>query len=208
MGQQGLGLRAEGQAAAGQLAVEERFLTHPVPGQDQPAEPAVPDRQREHAVQAADEIRALLLVEMDQALGVRRRPVAMPLRLQLPAQLQLVVQLAVVGHPDRTVLVRQRLGTAGHVDDREPPMPQRRRPIDVESLAVRAPVPERGRHPLQDAPVGPPSIVADVARDSAHALSVVRCPWSVVRRRHYIISMTPFRRQAEERPTRESPLPS
>ncbi len=116
-----------------QHPVEQRLLAHAVPRQDQSTPVAVPDRQREHPVEPPDEIHPFFLIEVDQALRVRRGPVTMALRLQVAPQLQLVVELAVVADPDRAVLVRHRLSTAGDVDDREPAMPQRDRAVAVDT---------------------------------------------------------------------------
>ena len=79
MAKNSLGLGAEGQAAAGQLGVKERLLPHPVPCQHQPRPGLVPDGQGEHAVEPADEIDSLFLVQVNQAFGVGNGLVNMPL---------------------------------------------------------------------------------------------------------------------------------
>ena len=73
--------------------------------------------------------------------GVRPRLEPVPVRNQLLAKLPVVVDLAVVGHRDRPVLVRHRLGAGrGEVDDRQPSMPERRAVIVVVAHAIRSAV--------------------------------------------------------------------
>ena len=66
----GFGFRAKCKAPAGKCTVIQRLLAHPVPCQNQPFSSTVPDRQREHAIQAANELRSFLFIKVDQALGV------------------------------------------------------------------------------------------------------------------------------------------
>ena len=65
--------------------------------------------------------------------------VAMAFGLELFPQLGLVVELAVVGDPDRAVLVGHRLGAAGDVDDRQPAMSERRRSVDSRNPSPSGP---------------------------------------------------------------------
>ena len=172
MGQNRLGLGAEGQPAAGQLRVEERLLAHPIAHQNQPVPPGVPDRRREHAVEPASEIEPFLFIEVDQALGVARRAVAMAFGFELFPQLELVVELAVVGDPDRAILVGHRLSAAGHVDDRQPAMPERSRSLAVKTVAVRPAMRQCGRHPLDDRAIGRLTGAIHESGDSAHEISL------------------------------------
>ena len=76
-------------------------------------------------MQPLDAARAFLLVQVDDRLGVRLRPVHVALRLELGAELAVVVDLAAEGQPDRSVLVRHRLMPGGReVDDREAAVPE------------------------------------------------------------------------------------
>ena len=61
------------------------------------------------------------------------------LGLELFAELGLVVELAVVGDPDRAVLVGHGLGAAGQVDDRQPAMPERRGTVDSRNRRRQGP---------------------------------------------------------------------
>jgi hypothetical protein len=80
----------------------------------------------EHPVQPLEAADALLLVQVDDRLGVRVRVVAVPLRLELGPDVHVVVDLAAERDPDSAVLVRHRL-MAGRpqVDDRKPSVRER-----------------------------------------------------------------------------------
>ena len=69
--------------AAGRLGVVERLDPEAIAGQEQLLATLVPDRDREHPVEALDAPRAFLLVEVDDRLGVGVRAVAVPLGLEL-----------------------------------------------------------------------------------------------------------------------------
>ena len=70
---------------------------------------SIPEAEGEHAVQASCGRRPFFLVEVDDDLGVRIAAEAVALGLQLAAQIFIIVDLAVVGQPDRPVLVRHGL---------------------------------------------------------------------------------------------------
>src|SRR4051794_14820705 len=65
-------LRGEAQLAA-TLGVEERLLPEPVACSEQTAPARVPDREGEHALERVDQLVAVLLVEVDENLGVTTR---------------------------------------------------------------------------------------------------------------------------------------
>ena len=67
-----------------------------------------------------DEVVAVLLVEVHEALGVALGDETMPAPPQHVPQHGVVVQLAVEDGRHRTVLVVDGLVTTGHIDDREP----------------------------------------------------------------------------------------
>src|SRR5206468_9085828 len=154
--------------APGAARVEERLEPGAVPGDAEPAGRAVPDRQREHAVQPPDVDGPAVLVEMDDRLAVARGLEAMAARFELRAERAIVVDLAVAHHPHRAGLVHQRLRAAGHVNDGEPAVSERRLAGDPVSLAVRPALGEGGRHAAhQLAGVGT-TVKADQACDSTH----------------------------------------
>ena len=66
-------------------------------------QPRVPEREREHPVEAVETARAPLLVGVEQHLRVAVRSEAVAVLLQLATELPEVVDLAVVGEPGRPV---------------------------------------------------------------------------------------------------------
>jgi len=118
-------------------------------------------------------------------VAARREPVSRA--LELGTELELVVDLAVVGDPDRAVLVRQRLRASVEVDDAEATVPEddlcrlveavvaalgaRWRGREPEALAVGTAVLKRpceAQHERTETAVGP---AADRSGDSAHRAS-------------------------------------
>ena len=72
----------------------------------------------------------VLLVEVDDRLGVGARAEPVALGLEARAQLGVVVDLAVEGDPDRAVLVGHRLVPGRRqVDDRQPPVAEHHAPV-------------------------------------------------------------------------------
>src|SRR5438552_1613453 len=166
-GDQRLDLGGEAEAP-GPARVEERLDPEAVPGEDEPPGRAVPDRQREHAVEPRDAVGPVVLVEMDDRLAVARGREAMAARLELRPELPIVVDLAVAHDPHRAGLVHQRLRAAGHVDDGEPAVSERRLAVDPASLAVRPALREGGRHPVHQVGGVETTLRADQACDSTH----------------------------------------
>ncbi len=117
---------------------EELLHPHPVPRQDEPPPGPVPDGDREHPAQLLDAARSVLLVGVNDDLGVGAGAEPMPALLQVLAQLLEVVDLPVEGHPRRLVLVGDRLAAGGQVDDLEPAHGEAHPPgLDVEAVLVR-----------------------------------------------------------------------
>ncbi len=74
--QQGLQLAAEEKPVFFE-AVEQRLLAKTVAGEKQLFPPVVPNRQGEHAAEVSDAVGTVLLVEVDDGLGVAVRAEAM-----------------------------------------------------------------------------------------------------------------------------------
>src|SRR5262249_4647806 len=80
----------------------------------------------EHAIELVQEIEAAVFVQMNDDFGVAMvggKPVSGA--LELLAQLDVVVDLAVEDDRNGAVFVEDRLLTGGHVDDRQTAHPQR-----------------------------------------------------------------------------------
>jgi hypothetical protein len=106
------------------LPDEQRSHAHTIANQQEPAPWRVPERDGELAVEPRDEIVAPLLVGVNQRLGIGLGLEAVAEGLELPAQLDVVEDLAVEDDPDRVVLVGHGLIARGEIDDAEARMRQ------------------------------------------------------------------------------------
>src|SRR5207253_1607773 len=97
---------------------------------------------------------ALLLVEVQDRLGIAAGLVPMPLRLEPGTKRGVVVDLPVVSDPHLAVLVRHRLLPARNVHDGQAPMPEPDGPVDPQPFTVRAAVPEHIPHSLETGLLG------------------------------------------------------
>ena len=129
-------------------------------------------RERKHAGEMPREVEAVLLVGVDDCLGVGAAAEHMALGLQPRAQLQMVVDLPVEGDPDGAVLVAERLSAGlAEVDDAEPAMTERDAFGHVAAVVIRTTVYQPCLHPLDEklvAPVEP----ADTTHDDPSSPSV------------------------------------
>jgi len=122
----------------------------------------------EHAPQAGDRPLAVLLVGVQDRLGVRVGGEGVAARHELGAQLAVVVDLAVEDDRHRSILVEDRLPSPREVDDAESPHPQADPPLDVEPLRVGAAVDYSLAHAVEQLGLDRADI-ADHDTDSAHA---------------------------------------
>jgi hypothetical protein len=142
---------------------------------DEPPARRVPQGEGEHAAQAPGEREPVLLVEMDEDLGVAvvgAEP--MPLGLELATQLGVVVDLAVVDDDHLAGLVGDRLLAAGQVDDRQAAHGQPDPVGAPDARAVRPAVHERLVHGLERRPLDRATSQVGDAADAAHAVAVTR----------------------------------
>ena len=107
---------------------------------------AVVNGESKHAVEPVGHVESVGFVGMHDHFRVALRLEHVAKRLQLGAQLAVVVDLAVEDDTDRAVLVEDRLVPAGQVDDRQPPHPEPDPPLDVDALVIGAAMHDRGAH--------------------------------------------------------------
>ena len=150
------------------LAVEQRLDAEAVARENEPAGAAVPQRYREHAAQPLGEAVAVLLEEVHDHLGVAARPEAVAGRLELGAELGVVVDLPVLNDVDAAVLAGHRLMPSGEVDDRQAARGERDGPGDHVAVVVRAAMHERGAHRRERRGVRPARTGGSKATDAAH----------------------------------------
>ena len=125
--------------------------------------------QGEHAAQQREHPGALVLVEVDEDLGVTLGAERVPPGLEPVPQRGEVVDLAVEDRPDRAVLVGERLMASLQVNDRQPAKPQRCVVVPIGSRVVRTAVDNPVHHRGQvRAGQGPPRIGPDGSADTAH----------------------------------------
>jgi hypothetical protein len=142
-----LHFRTEGDAAV-EAGVVQRLDPELVAGDDQAVPLAVVDHDREHAVQRLREVRAALLVQVDEHFRVRVRLETVAATLELRAQLAVVVDLAVEEHTGRAFLVEDGLVAGGEVDDGEAPHAQREATLHQVARVVGTPVRHGVAHAL------------------------------------------------------------
>lgn len=167
-GKNGLDFRPEDQIVAG-LPVEERLLAKRIPGEEQLLLPFVPDRQGEHAVELLHAALALLLIQVDNDLGIAPRGEDVAARLQLSAQLPVVVDLTVEDDPAGAVLVGERLMAGLDVDDAQPSAGKPYWAVEKEAFVVRASMGDGPSHRLELTPAH--TLGAVFAADATHETS-------------------------------------
>ena len=139
----GLGREAEIAAVRGE---EERTNSEAIPRQEELLALPIPDREREVAVQTLEEVRPPLLVRVGDHLRIRLGREAVAERLELLAKLDVVVDLAVLHHPEAPALVGDRLVAAVEVDDRESSVRHPEAGVEIEADSVGTAMPELARH--------------------------------------------------------------
>ena len=146
-GQQRLDFRSEQQPLA-LAGVEQRQDADPIPNQQQALAVGVPQRDGELAVQVLHEIVAILLVGMDDDLGVAVGAEPVPRFQQDLAQLDVIENLAVERDPDGPVLVGHGLSAAGEVDDAQAGVAQTDPTvgIEVDAAVIRTAVAQGRQH--------------------------------------------------------------
>ena len=114
--EQRLDFGSEQESSCG-LGVEQRPDAGAVAGEHQSPLLGVPQRDRELPVQVVNKTFAVLLVKVNDDFRVRMGVKLMALSGQFAPQLHVVENLAIEHHPDRAILVVDRLVAAGQVDD-------------------------------------------------------------------------------------------
>src|SRR5262249_40947296 len=105
--------------------VVNRLFPEPIPRQEQAAAVVVPQRESEHSIQARDAIDTELLIEMNNAFGVRVRVEAMSPGEKRGTMLLVIVNLPIERYPNRAVLIGHRLtARMAEVDNAQAPVSQ------------------------------------------------------------------------------------
>ncbi len=149
-----LRLRGEHELAAREPDVTKRLLAQPVADQHEALAPAVPERDREHALDPLGEPETPLLVGVRDERGVARARDVVPERLELAAELRVVVELAVEDRDDLAAFVGDRLVAGLQVDDRQTPVGEGAGARDGDGAVVGAPMYHRAVHARDQVGVG------------------------------------------------------
>ena len=109
-------LRSEGKLAVASIIVE-RFFTDPITCKKQPLARSIPDRNRKHAVKAAEAIDIPFFISMQDHFGIAACAKDMTPVFKLRAQIQKIVKLAIKNEAAATIFVPDRLVPPGQVDN-------------------------------------------------------------------------------------------
>ena len=103
--------------ASGQLAVEQRPDPESIPGEKQCLAISIPDGDGELTIEVLKALRTVLLIQMQNHLGIGPGPELMPPGLESGAEFDVIEHLAIEDDPQGFVLVGDRLLTRAEIDD-------------------------------------------------------------------------------------------
>jgi len=132
------------------IGVVEGLLSGRIAGKDHPALPPIPDCDREHAVESVEAVGAPLFVGPKHDLTVGFAVKGVPLGRELCAKRAEVVDLS-VEHSLHTAVSARHGHPAGfrQIDDGEPAVTKRQRPLDPEPRVIGPAMNERVAHALE-----------------------------------------------------------
>ena len=155
--------------APGPFRDVERLDAKPVAREEQRLGRRVPDGEREHAAEQLDTARTVLLIEVQNRLGIALRRECVSAPQQLAPQVAVIVDLAVEDDDLGPIFVENRLAPAGQVDDAEPPHAQSHGAVHIDTLVVRPSVPDRFAHlPHEERRDRAVPVRVDESYDAAH----------------------------------------
>src|SRR5258706_9255366 len=128
----------------------------------------IPDGEGEHPPEAVHASGTEILVEMNDGFRVAGGAEDMAMLLEIPAQLAIVVDLAVEHDPDRAVLVGDRLESIVEVNDAQAAHADGHAVAHVDALIVGAAMRDDTAHGADLVLANLPSVPANDACDAAH----------------------------------------
>ena len=187
---------------------EQRANADPIARQQHDAASEVDQGKSELPLQMLEKSFAVLLIEMDDDLGVGARGKDVTLRLKLLLELGIVEQLAIEDDRDRAILVEDGLPAIAKTDDAEATVSEANTGSNEESVIVGSPVPQRVGHALQHRLIGMTApLEIDNPGQTAHRrlLRAISSRGLTAGRRLFVAMECRFPDAAEKvRPTRES----
>ncbi len=114
-------------------------------------------------------IATVLFIEMDDSLSIALGAVAVPFRLEIGAQLLVVINLSVVNDPDFFVFIGKRLMSGLHIDDAQATHGEAHVTLDKKTIVVGSTVCDLRVHLGEDAAIGAlPRIGIEHSANTAH----------------------------------------
>ena len=168
VGEQRLHFRPEEKSILERRVVE-RFDPQSIPRQNESAPTRIPESDRKHAVEVADEVEPVIFVQVDEDLGIGACVKVVAACFQLAPEFGDVIDLAVVNRPHGPIFVVDGLLAGVEIDNREAPHGEADVTLEIDAVVVRTPVDEgrthggdrRGLH-------GPLALAIDLTDDAAH----------------------------------------
>ena len=141
-------LGCKGERPVGETRPNERLLAEAVAREHESLPRPIPEREREHSLEAPDEVRPVLLVRVRQDRRIAGAADAVVAKL-LPELLE-VVELAVEDADDVVRLVGDRLEARGQVEHAEALMPEHATAVRVRRSLIRPAVRDCGAHRVDE----------------------------------------------------------
>src|SRR6185503_19698991 len=134
--QKSFDLRREADYAIIGKRVVQRLDSQSIARKNKPSPRRVPNRKREHSSKLLDRAWAVFFVKMNDSFGVAGCLILMAARFEIRPQISMVIDLAVIDDPHAAVFIRHRLMPARQIHNRQPPVPQPHRSVDVHTGVI------------------------------------------------------------------------
>lgn len=133
--------------AAAVVVIVDLFDPEWIARQGEATRPRVPESESKDAGDLGERFRPRLLHEVDQSLSIGGTPEAMASGKKALSEGRVIIKLAVVCDPTRTVLVRHGLcAGGGKVDNGKPAMAESEASVKMEAFPIRPAVGKGPRH--------------------------------------------------------------
>src|SRR5271165_2219037 len=173
--QQRFDLRSKGEKAAVPEVVE-GFDTQTITRAQQSFVLPVPDGEGKHAAETREALVAVLLVGMNDGFSVAMALIAVSSGFELGTDVGVIEDFAVVGDPQRFVLVGHRLAAGGEVNDAQTTVAEGDFALHIKPGAIRTAVRDDVRHGTDHARVGGVAVGTKNSRYAAHIISFALLP--------------------------------
>src|SRR5207248_938932 len=129
----------------------------------------VPNGEGEHAAQVLHAFLSILLVQVDDSLGVAVRAIRMATSHEFFPQLSMVVDFAIENNPQRFNFVADGLMTGGEINNTEPAHADADAAVNMDAIVVWTAMRYNFKHAVQDGRIGTGAVAKLVhSRYSTH----------------------------------------